>query len=141
MLGCKRHRCAMPDTGIQTQPNPPHLRRLNAGSLSSEHEVSCQVHALPSRISYRLNCTSSGDHRKVCRGHLCPWSRPCQEPSPEKLTEGRTHWWNWVTSFLLSFSAQIIIQESNSPEAHPPFCSMSVSDRVQGPHLGADLQT
>lgn len=55
-------------TGIQTQPNPPHLRWLNAGSLSSEHEVSCQVHALPSRISYRLNCTSSGDNRKVCRG-------------------------------------------------------------------------
>lgn len=59
----------MPDTQVSRgPPNPPHLKWLNAGSLSSENEVSCQVHALLSRISYRLNCMSSGDNRKVCRG-------------------------------------------------------------------------
>lgn len=138
---CQTHRYP------EAQPNLPHLGWLNASEFSKlvlwaaeKKSLAKFMRSFP-RISCKLNSMSFGDNRKLCWGAPVSMVTPLPGAFPREAHRGRKDWWNWVTSLLLSFSAQVRSRKATVPNPNCLSAKCQSRDHVEGPHLGADLQT
>lgn len=76
---------------------------------------------------------------RSAEGHLCLWPRPCQEPSPEKLIEEKTAGTGWH-HYCFHFLPKSLSKKATVPNPNRLSAKCQSRDRVEVPHLGADLQ-